>query len=314
MGLISQLIDPNMPAKLAQEAREALLCLNQQALQTLSKGGVRFFAGAPDSHKGGDYNPWTRKIQLTRPSKAEDLQHLQAYVLHEATHALDHIEGRHNLGAVERALTPAWDEFASRRDPKLAQLYQQYVQRSSADLAWHLGQRAQREEQPFEVQLPCRNYKVQLQGNAPQRLLMEDTQPMESLLASAGPSLTPAALGTSMGLVFTLAGLPLVGLPLLAAGLANAATCVRWIGEEQRLGDFESQGLVSESTRLQADLPLDKPKESMVTVYATTSRKVHEYFAEGMAEFLRSPDSRQRLLERDPELYAHCQSKGWHSG
>src|SRR5690606_7410948 len=77
MGLISQLIDSDMPGRLAQEAREALLCLNEQALQTLSKGRVRFLAGPPHSQKGGDYNPWTRKIQLTRPSKAEDLQHLQ---------------------------------------------------------------------------------------------------------------------------------------------------------------------------------------------------------------------------------------------
>lgn len=315
-ALIERLLHKDMPPALAGETRAALLAFGTQALERLLGAGVRFQVGQPHAEKGGDYNPWTRRITLVQPSDESGWKHFRTYVLHEAVHALDHQQGRAELGRLKRALTPAWDEFASRRDDRLSQLHFDATQRSTVDLAWKLKDQMGKASEKGPLRLPCRTYQVRLESNAPQVLVMEEVEPLESLLGSAGPSLTPALLGTSVGLLLSCVGLPLIGGPLLAVGLANAVTVGRWVGEERRLGSFENSelGVSSERTRTEVDLSKPRPAPSMISPYATLARKSHEYFAEGMADFLSGGELRQALAERDPQLYDYCLEKSWHQG
>ena len=301
----------SMPEAVRHEVQEALLSFNQEALEGLHTQGVRFSMGNPSQYIGGNYNPWTRHIKLSEPTNSEGWKHLRSYVLHESVHALDHRDGRRQMGPLKRLLTPAWDEFASGHDPKLGQMYSGYVKRSMVDLSYQISQRSQPSK---EIDFHCRTYRVKIEGNSPQRLLMEESEPLETLLSAAGPSLTPAVIGAGLGLGLTAAGLPLVGLPLLALGLPHLYSCAKGIQRDTQLGSFSEGPLVSQRSGWQMDLPQEAPKPSMITSYATLTRKPHEYLAEAMADFLHSPELRQKLLERDPEMYQYCLAKGWHQG
>lgn len=314
-ALIERLLHKDLPPALAGETRTALLAFGAQALENLLAAGVRFQGGQPHAEKGGDYNPWTRRITLVQPGDENGWKHFRSYVLHEAVHALDHQQGKAKLGRLKGAVTPAWDEFASRRDDRLSRLHREATQRSTVDLAWKLKDQMGEASQTGPLRLPCRTYQVGHKSHAPQVVVMEDVEPLESLLASAGPSLTPALLGTSVGLLLSCVGLPLIGGPLLAVGLANALTVGRWMSEERRLGTFDNPelGVSSQRTRTEVDLSKPRPAPSMISPYATLARKSHEYFAEGMADFLSGGELRQALAERDPQLYDYCLEKGWHA-
>jgi hypothetical protein len=309
LALIDKLLRP-MPERVAQEVQAALLCFNEVALQDLLAHGVKFGMGQASQQMGGDYNPWSRGIQISEPVHSRDWKHLRTYVLHEAAHALDHRQGRAQMNPLQRLVTPAWDELASKADPHLGQLYAGHIRRSSVDLGYQLGQQ---KDLPKEVQLPCRNYKIRLEGRSPQRLMLEEVEPLESLLASAGPSLTPATIGMGLGVALAPV-MPFVGLPLMLVSLPHVISCWKGVREEFQLGSFQEGPVKSERSRWQVELGEQAPQPSLVSPYATLSRKKHEYFAEAMADFLHSPKMRQRLQERDPAMYEHCLARGWHQG
>ncbi|MGE0495793.1 MAG: hypothetical protein AB7S38_41695 [Vulcanimicrobiota bacterium] len=299
------LTQKKLPDWIKADAKKALESFRPDLQARLREAGVRI-TFTKDPNQGGTFNPLTKEITVL----ADDRKNMRTYLLHELTHAVDYLEGRADLGLAGRVATPFSAQYFSRRDPNLAELHKNSVRRAHRQLAYDVQQARLKGKTDFtDLPFPYRACQVEEKDG---RLLMTETASsrIQRFYVNAGPSLPIAAAINAVGVTLSLAGAPLIGVPVLALGAKYTAEVVKAWRRENDLATFADDQIISRPGFIEATIP-DQNPDSMISAYAATERRPEEYLAEAMADYLHSPEKRAHLLKVDPDMHAYCQNLGW---
>lgn len=303
-----------LPPELKKAARAAFSKFSVQTVQALQTEGLQVtFCRAELDEAGGRFNPQNKTIEIfVQPGD----KHTEAYLIHEMVHSVDHLRHKNETSTPTRLLTPQSDRFASRQDPELRDLHLQYAKKSLPGVGREIADflKSHPELKGKTVKAGGREYNWKMDGKSLR--LDEKNRALRGLEATSAPltlGVVTTALGAAAMAVAAAAGSVLtgglIGVPLVVFGakhLASAATALR---DERALVGYEDSGVQVDASGM--TLPLDAPTSSEsepTTVYASLSRRPEEYLAESMTEYLRSPETRKSLEERDPDMYSYCEA------
>lgn len=303
----------NLPPQVADRAREALACIKPELQTRLANfgGTIRH---SPFGNGELEYDLSRRDIGIVQ----YDESNFKRQLLHELTHMLDQEEGRKGMSALQIALTAPTDQLASRKDPKLLELYRGYLARSSVDYAQMLADKLQAANRKGGTLCPLeREYQVRLEQGPP-RIIMEETTPAVGLLACSLSALRATVATEGVGLLVACTISPWAGLPIMLFGaLRYGRSAYKAVAQELDLARFQAQvGEARVSSRVgrwEVQLPATPQAPALLTDYATLTRRPEEYFAESMSHFLAGGELRAQLQRVDPAMYDYCAAKGWHS-
>lgn len=304
----------SLPKELQQSARTALSKFSADTMRALKDSGhqIAFCQADAGGGAGGMVNSRNNLIQLfVKPGDP----HTESYMIHELVHAVDRLRFRQEKGVVDKALAGDADCFLSRQDPKLHELHLNYAKRSLPAVGRQIAEFAAKhpEAKDKTIQAGGREYNWKLQD---QKLELQEHDRATRTLEATYPYLIKGGLLTAIGgaalTVAVSAGALAVGgliaAPLLAVGVKRLAAGVRAYRDEKALDGFQNAAVqVSPGGKLTFDLE-QTPEIEATTAYATLNRRPEEYLAESMTEYLRSPQTRESLKQRDPDMYEYCQA------
>ena len=306
-----------LPKELQKVATSAFSKFDYQTVQSLLNTDLRITFAKPelDDVAGGRFNETRNTIELY--VDPQNTKHAEAYLIHEMVHAVDRLKHKTGAGLVQKLMTPAADSFASRQDPELRRLHQEYAKRSLPGVGQQLADFARAHPQTGGKPLlaGARSYDWQIDDD---QLKLKERDRGLRLMESTIPTATGGVVSTALGLaaltIGISAGATLVGgavaLPLMAFGLSRLGATATAVKDERALVGHKDDMVQVRDGEMTFKIDQSLPESAQpTTAYATLSRRPEEYLAESMTEFLRSQETRESLQRRDPEMYEYC--KGW---
>ncbi|MEW6281901.1 MAG: hypothetical protein AB1758_25065 [Candidatus Eremiobacterota bacterium] len=300
----------------------ALRAYRLEQVERLAAAGYRIGYCLMPDHQGGVQNGFQKTIQLNphwKGVEVSDPQNRRRAILHEVAHAIDFLDRQDSLSLPGRVLSRFGKVFASQDDPELAQLYRGYIARTAVEAAARLNAEIpDGDSRKFTVL--DRTFAAR-RGISPEgRAQVEQTGPgpYARWLSGARKPALWTALGTAIslatGLLPVAAGVALVGSGVTLHKLATTLFAARESARFESLDEKVSQAdgsllhVSGQGGRLMVELP-ERVDPATFSLYAAESRKVYEYYAEGVAFYLNSPEEREELRRKDPALYDWIRSR-----
>jgi hypothetical protein len=306
-----------LPKELQKAARSAFSKFSAEAVRDLQGSGhfVQFSTPHHGGAAGGMINSRNNMIEMfVEPGDP----HTESYLIHEMVHAVDRQRFRKENGVLSRAMAGEADCFISRQDPKLKDLHLNYAKRSLPAVGRKMAEFARENPELKERRISAAAREYEWKLNDDQLELKEHNKALNTI-ESLSPYLIKGGLMTTIGAAAltvaagagALAVGGLIAAPLLTVGVKRLAAGWQAYKDDKALQGFKNEAVqVDSGGRISFDLGKTASDEiEPTTVYATLNRKSEEYLAESMTEYLRSPESRDSLKERDPEMHSYCE--GW---
>ena len=293
--------------------RRAFSKFSKEAVESLWKSdhSVVVRKGKPGM-LGGLYDGKDKVITVfADPAGCDQDEHT---VIHEMVHALDRVKFQKDRGLVTRLITPERERDHSRHDPLLKELHTSYSERTLPALGKRLADSVDLGAGKGEVGLDGRRYNWKLKDGA---LEVKGASPSTfRYLEFAGDALKKGiacGLGAALGCMIGAGGAPLLGIavavPLATYAVGHLGSAAKSISNERSLVGYEdSQVKVGGNTMTFQLNPELTESQKMTSSYATVERQPEEYLAESMTQFLRSPESKESLKVRDPQMHDYCET------
>lgn len=319
---LEAMLEPGMTPAERAEILEVGAAFRPEILEALRADGYRVsYTDRFEATIGGLHDPDRRTVEISRGWETGPRRRA---ILHELAHAVDSVRYRTGASWLDAHLSLSGHHYASEEDDRLAGLYSDYLVRSAVDDAVvsrdlvlrHAGRTAaepaslglvQGTQSYDAVFTPAGTDGVAVLATdrtVPKKWLRRTVLPVAALAAGA------VAAGTA-------------ALPLAVAGIAwGAARLARGLGELREATRFaESSGDVQRKDgrvlrvdvrdgRQRVEIPAgEAAPEAMWSNWAARARWIPEYFAEGAASYLESPEQRRILEERDPGLFHYMEEQ-----
>lgn len=312
----------------ARRRMEGILAdMPDSVLRNLHKHGLRIDVTkgqAPDADGSGAvpvgaYNLLTRKINFDESVLFSDFgRHV---VLHEVTHAIDHMRGQRTslvggLPVLKHAPVFLRKSGDSSKNDELQGLYAEYQARSAVEDACEFRMQAQ-----FRMgsQLPehlkvkmddgwgVRGVEYQAKGSKDVITFDNDTGWIARKVTGAVIGGLAAATGAYFGMPIVMnAGLGLIGLQgvFLAKDIAARKFSKEHVSQIDMLGG-EQATVVQKGPLVRVEMPeMSTPKMAVWSPYAHRANMVEEYLAEGVSNYLEGGHERRLVESQDPKLHA----------
>jgi hypothetical protein len=316
--LAAALLAPGTSAAERAEFLAVARAYRPEVLEALLEDGYRVsYTDRLPPHVGGLHDPFRKTVEIAR--EWEPAPRRRA-ILHELAHAVDALRFRQKTSWLARHTTAAGRYYATQLDPAIAGLYRDYLARSAVDEALRTRQEllASRPDSPGPVSITTTGGVVRLGPGSSGRSLLEVERrvPRQWTRRVVLPALGAAV---SLAAAVAVPGLALVAGPAAVWSLYRLYVGACEVKEAGRFSRVESQVVRKNGESLQVllqdgrhavELPSAPGEEAMFSRWATRSQQVIEYFAEGMASYLESPQERERLRRMDPGFYDYL--AGWH--
>lgn len=312
----------------AKRRMEGILAdMPDSVLRNLHKHGLRIeitqgqapMPGAGGAVAVGAYNLITRKISMDESVLFSDFgRHV---VLHEVTHAVDHMRGQRtslvgDIPVLKHAPVFLRRSGDSSKNDELKGLYADYQARSAVEDACTFRMQAQMQlgsQMPEHLKVKMDDgwgiRGVEYQAKGSKDVITFDNDPGWVARKVTGAVLggIAAATGAYFGMPIVMnAGLGFIGLQgaFLAKDLATRKFGKEHVSQIDMLGG-EKATVVQKGPLVKVEMPeMSHPQMAVWSPYAHRANMVEEYLAEGVSNYMEGGHERQLVEQQDPKLHA----------
>lgn len=325
-AVLEPMLDESLSGEERAEVLDAASAFRLDLLEDLRDHGyaIGYGSGLP-VNTGGTHDGKKKRVMISRLSSRTEHRRL---ILHELAHAIDSRRCDKDASWLRRKVIAPEVHYASQRDERLRALYQDYQLEGAVDNAGQIRDRLLKDAQrglPLERErwLPSARVKdVLVPGEHETVVHTSEPNTMTSVAIPAVMTAVEMVAASVAFAAFPMAAAPVLALTAITAWSTYASG--RELAEERRydhvsgkvtLPDGSTREVIRDGTREAVETPPPGHSEQrMFSSYALETRKVYEYYAEGVAAYLESPETRERLMRLDPGLHGYIAGQGIEAG